>query len=124
MSTNLFLRGELRIKPGHEAAVEALTELFQPDEDSTWTLNGNVLEIGLNEDVPPRHYSAAWDGLIAFVDDHCESAVAIQTDEDPSSFAIFGSDPAQREEAYRMYCDEQIREWTTLREQAARNAQL
>lgn len=118
MSTNLFLRGELRIKPGHEAAVEALTELVQPEEYSTWTLNGNLLEIGLDEDVPAGHYSAVFDGLMAFVDDHCETAAALQSGPSERDIIVFGSDEAQREAAYIRYCDNEIEHWTILRANA------
>jgi hypothetical protein len=118
VSTNLFLRGELRIKPGHEAAIVALAELVQPEEYSTWTLNGNLLEIALNEDVPYAHYSVVWDGLIAFVDDHCETAAALQTGPSERDFAVFGSDEAQREAAYIRYCDNEIEHWTILRANA------
>lgn len=118
MSTNLFLRGELRIKPGHEAAVEALHALIQPDDYSGWALNGNLLAIELDEDVPHGHYNVVFDGLMAFVDDHCETAVALQSGPSQRDIIVFGSDPEQREAAYVRYCEAEIEHWKILRNNA------
>jgi hypothetical protein len=120
MSTNLFLRGELRIKPGHEAAVEALAEVVQPEEYSRWVLSGTVLEIDIDEDVPAGHYGAVWEALETFVNEHCEDAAALQTGASEREFHIFGSDFQQRQKAHRRYCNNEILYWTNLRDQASR----